>query len=259
LQGGVNGGTAQNIYGKAGIGVIGVKNAVISNNTIRNIANTNPVGTETAGIIVSGPANELVEISGNICTDDSGLADRTEWGIYCLIANGIRIHDNIVSGTSNAAGIYLNPTNTVTGVVYANLGAESLYSWNQVVPIVFSLANIPANATTFLLPFGNSPDNGFILPSGGRIVAISAKLNEAFTAGTISVATSINGTTQANLTMVNADFVSQVKGYKQISTASGTQFAPLDEIKVTVTTDVAFLPTTSDIQVVLYVDVGIKF
>lgn len=261
IMGGVNGGTAQNIYCKAGIGIIAATSVIVANNTLKNPANTNPVGTETAGIIVSGSAGisvcDNIEISGNTIFDDSGLADRTEWGIYCLIGSDIRIHNNYIGGTQNSAGIYLHPTNITSSAVYANRGTESEYSWQQLVPLVFSRENIPANGNQSTYPFGLTFDEEIIIPSAGRIVGVAVKLTTTISTGNLTVKTYSNGVEQTNVQIVTSDFVGS-SAIKKIGASSGNQVSSGQRYKVVLTTDASFSPTTMDAIITVFVDCGMK-
>lgn len=259
FQGGVNGGAAENIYGKAGIGIIGAVHVVIANNTLLNVANTNPTGTETACIIISGNAPDEIEISGNTCVDNSGLADRTEWGIYCLVGNNIRIHNNYIAGVQNGAGIYLHPTQVINSTVYANRNTESIYSWNQIVPLVFALSNIPANATSSTYPYNMTAfDDSMILPTGGRIVGVSARLSTPITAGNLTVRTYGNAVEMTNLQITTADFAGTTNAYKRVGAFANPEIAVGQPFRVAIQTDAGFLPITDDIVVTVFIDIGPK-
>jgi hypothetical protein len=258
MIGGVNGGTAENIYGKAGIGIIGGKNVVISDNTFKNIANHNPIGTETACIIVSGyaGATENIEIHGNSCVDDSGLADRTEWGIYCAIGQDIRIHNNYVSGVQNGAGIYLEPNLVLNSTVYANRNTEASYSWNQIVPFVFTRPSIAANQTVDAYPWGQTFDDALVLPTGGVIVAVSAKLSTTITAGNLTVKTFANGVEVTPYQITTADFVGGF-AYKTGGALSQPIIEPGQQYKVSIVTDISYAPA-NNVIVTVFVDIGPK-
>lgn len=259
MENGVNGGTAQNIYGKYGVGLVGAINAVVTSNTFKNIANTNPVGSETSCITVSNSNSANIEISGNSCVDNSGLADRTEWGIYCLIGTNLRIHNNYVSGVQNSAGIYIHPTDVTSSVVYANINTDSIYSWNQIVPLVFALSNIPANTTSSAYPYNMTAfDDSMIFPTGGRIVAVSARLSTVITAGSLIVKTYGNGVEMTNLQITATDFAGTTNAYKRVGSMTNTLIAAKQPYKVTVVTDASFTPTTDDIVITLFIDIGPK-
>lgn len=259
LEGGVNGGIAQNIYGKSGIGIVGAKNVVISSNTLKNIANHNPVGSETACIVVSGSSTtQNVDIFGNSCVDDSGLADRTEWGIYCLAGTNIRIHDNYVDGVQNGAGIYVDG-GVVSPVIYANRNTESAYSWYQIIPLVFGLSNISAGATANAYPYNMTAfDSSMVLPSKGRIVGVSARLSTLVTAGTITVKVFGNAVEMTNLRIVTADFSGTTNATKSVGSAINPSIDITQPYSVTIETNAGFLPTTNDITVTVFVDIGLK-
>jgi len=262
LMGSVNGGTAQNIYCKAGIGIIAAKDVIVSNNTMQNIANTNPTGTETAGIIISGSAgisvSENIQIFGNNIIDTSGLADRTEWGIYCLIGSDIHIQQNRISGVSNGAGIYLHPTLVTNADVYANIGTESEYSWNQLVPLIFARVDIPANGNQTTYPYGLTFDDELIIPSSGRLVGVSVKLTTPISSGDLTVRSYSNGVERTNLQIVTADFGGGSQAIKKISATSGDQVSAGQRFKVVLTTDASFAPTTMDALITLFIDCGMK-
>ena len=261
LIGGVNGGIAQNIYTKSGIGIISANNVVVSNNTIKNVANHAPVGTSTACITVSGSlgvsTGSNIEIASNVCIDDSGLTDRTQYGIYCLIGTNVRLHNNSVSGFSTT-GIYLSPTNLTNIQSYANIGSESEQSWAQTVPLQFTRSNLPANGNQVTYPFGFVDDTEIIIPSAGRIVGVAVKMSNAISAGNVTVRSYSNGVEQTNVQIVTADFAGTALAVKSISALSGTQVSAGQRFKVVVTTDAAFLPTTTDIQIVMFVECGLK-
>ena len=257
---GINGGTAENIYGKAGVGLIGAAHTVVTGNTFRNVANTNPVGTETACVIVSGSAGVLegedIEIANNVFIDDTGDTDRTEWGVYCLVGSNIRIHHNHFSGFATG-NVYLDPTYVTDAASYANTGATTHQTWAQPVPVVFIRVDIPAGSDQSTYPWGMTTDTEAVLPSPGRVVGISVKLSTAITAGNLTVKVLANGTEDTDLRLTNADFTATV-ATKAIDAFSAAQTAAAQRYKVVLTTDGSFAPTTMDAVITLFVDLAWK-
>jgi len=260
FSGGVNGGTAENIYGKAGVGLVSVAHAVVQGNTFRNVANTNPVGTETACVIVSGSSGVLVgsdiEISGNTFLDDSGLADRTEWGVYCLVGSNIRIHNNSFSGFATG-NVYLDPTNVADAQSYANEGATSDQTWGQPVLLVFVRADVPAAGDQVTYPWGFTAETEVVLPTPGRLVGMAVKNSASISAGTATFKAFADGTENTALQITNADFTSTV-ATKRLSSSGVVQTAVAKRFKVVITTDGSFAPTTLDSVITLVVDVSYK-
>jgi hypothetical protein len=257
LHGGVNGGTADDIYSKNGIGIIGAKNVLVTNNTIKNVANTNPVGSDTSCITVSGTGNENIQITGNHCSDDSGLSDRTEYGIRVVNGSDLRIFNNYIAGTSTGS-ITVTEANTSNVTIYSNRNAEDEYSWTQIVPIYFIRENIPANGDQSTYVFGQTWETEAIIPADGRIVGVAVKLSAAISAGNLTVKSYSNGVERTNLQIVNSDFSGGTIAQKKIGASNGAQVNAGERYKVVLTTDAAFAPTTMDAIVTMFVDIAKK-
>lgn len=262
LQGRVNGGVAEGIYGKAGIGIIGAKNVIVSNNTIRNVVTYNPVGTDTACIIISGSAGievgTNIKIINNSCVDDSGESIKTQWGIYCFFGNDIEIIDNTVSGTTNAGGIYIDPNYCHRVACYGNTFTESEYSWNQIIPVIFTLSGINASGTYDMFPTSLTGITGLVIPSNSRMVAIAAELNTPITAGAITITPKCNGVTQTWAVLTQATFGGSISCYVKANPANTTQNLNYTALTVTVATDGSYLPIGSELVVTMLIDIGLK-
>lgn len=258
---GVNGDTGDDIFGKAGVGLIGAAHAVVSNNTFRNVANTNPVGTETACVLVSGSSGvvegEDIEIANNVFIDDTGDADRTEWGVYCLVGSNIRVHHNHFSGFATG-NVYFDATYVSSAASYANTGATTHQTWAQPVPVVFIRTDIPASGDQSTYPWGMTADTEAVLPTPGRVVGVSVKLSTTISAGTLTVKVLANSVEDTDLRLTNADFGGGTVATKPISVSSAAQTAAAQRYKVVLTTDGSFSPTTMDAVVTLFVDVAWK-
>jgi len=258
IDGGVNGGTAQGIYGKNAIGVIDGKNVLIANNTIKNPANYAPVGSDTSCITISGSNNQNIQITGNFCYDDTGAADRTQYGIRIVNGTDIRIFNNYIAGVSTTP-ILVSEANTSNVTIYANRGASDEYSWTQIVPIYFIRENIPANGNQDTFVFGQTWETEAIIPADGRIVGVGIKLSAAISAGTLTVKSYSNGIERTNLQITNADFTGGgTIAQKKISASDGAQVNSGERYKVVLTTDAAFLPTTMDAIITMFVDIAKK-
>lgn len=248
IRGGVNGGTADNIYGKAGIGIIAAKNVTVADNVIRNPANTNPVGTETAGIIVSGSAGvevgSKIDILNNTIIDDSGLADRTEWGIYCLVGDDLTITGNRISGTATGK-IYLDPTYVTNARCYNNTGAETKYEKGCTETYVFTRENIPANGTQVTYAYGTTFESEIPANSDGRLIGVSVKLSTPLTTSTLQVQVLANGVAETDLT-INAVIAGATVYTAQVAESSGLLVTAGQLIKVNIITGATFAPTTMD-------------
>lgn len=253
-------GAGANSYGKAGIGFIGVKGGVIANNVLRNIGNYDAVGSDTSGITLSASygttTNERVTVANNTIIDDTGDSLRTKYGITLTVGTLCKVYGNQISGMRTAP-MSIGANFTISSI-YGNPGASDEYSWGQIVSLVFSKQNVPANTATIdTVPFGYADDNEIVIPCAGTLVGLSAKLNTAVTAGNITITPYSNGTARSNLEITLADFSSNI-ATKRIAASSGVAVAAGSRFKVNIATDASFLPTTLDAQITLFIDIGAK-
>ena len=243
-------------YGKCAIGIIGAKQVTIAKNTIRNPANYTPIGTDTAGIILSSSypttQNYDVLIEGNTIIDDTGATDRIKYGINVNSGNRVTVRNNTVSGASTLQ-IRYDSSYTFDVLLEGNVSAETTYSWGNLITVPFTKSNIAASATTALNPYGWTDDTKFVLPVSGKLVGVSARSSAAFT-GTITVTPYSAGNPATNLIFTQADFTSQ-NAYKRVTSVDGQQTNAGEELRVDVTTNGAFT-NTHDILVVLFIDAG---
>lgn len=137
---------------------------------------------------------------------------------------------------------------------------ERIISRGQLVPLTFMQDAVAASQTNVQLPIaevtagaGNAID-GYVMPFAGEIVAVSAILSAAATAGTLTVGATIAGTEAADPTL----------SITTATTASDTcprgtaQFAAGATIGAEITSGGTWDGTTADlgvtVWVLLYVD-----
>jgi hypothetical protein len=95
---------------------------------------------------------------------------------------------------------------------------------------------------------GNAVD-GFVMPFPGQVVAISARLSAAATAGTLTVGATINGTEAADPTLS----ITTAQSAHDKTIRGSAQFAAGDLIGAEITTDGSWDGTSSDLLVVVFV------
>jgi hypothetical protein len=245
---------------KDGIGLIGIKGAVISGNTIRNISNIVSVG-DTTGITISGSLGVTVvtdvTITNNIIIDDTAAANRNDYGIRVTLGDGLTIYGNRISGAS-IAQISIAASNTSDIDCYANPGAELDYSWSQIWTTPFWKDNLAASSTHNLAPSGWAGDYEIPMPCNGVLVGVTARLSAAISAGTITIKSYTNSVERTNLQVVNADFGGGAIATKTIASQDGVVVTQGQRIRVEAVTDGSWLPTTDDLFVSLTFDIGKK-
>lgn len=255
-------GVAGGSYGKYGVGLIGVKGASVIGNTFRNISNYNAPGSDRTAIVVSASAGvttaEDIEISGNTIIDDTGHADRTEYGIDIVTGTRVRVHHNNVSGAATAQ-IRVSASNTTDVSVHSNPGAEGSYSWGNTIRATFKASNLAATNTLALTPDGYADDTEIVFPSPVRLVGIAVKITATIGGGTISVNPYTNSVLRTGLQVVNADFSGGTIATKAIAInhTDAVTIAAGQRARVDVVTS-GFSPTTEDIHVTLIFDTDMK-
>jgi parallel beta-helix repeat protein len=246
---------------KDGIGLIGVRGATVKGNVIRNISNIVSVG-DCVGIQVSGSMGitvaEDIEIEGNIIVDDSGIANRMDYGIKITLANRIRVVGNRVRGAS-VNQINIAASNVTALACFGNPGAEEDYSWSGCLATMpFWRDNLAISSTLPLYPSGWTSEIELAMPCSGVLVGIVVRLSAAISAGTLTVNPYTNSVLRTNLQVLNADFGGGAIASKRIATESGVVVTAGQRIKVEVVTDGSWAPTTADIHVSLVFDLGQK-
>jgi hypothetical protein len=126
---------------------------------------------------------------------------------------------------------------------------ERITAKGQLVPFVFNQDALAASQSDVQL---GSPDGagatGIAAPFGGEVVAVTADLTAAGSAGTLSVGASIGGTEVAASTLAFTDETS-----KRVALVRGTaEFNAGDLIGVEITTDGTWNGTTADLTAVVW-------
>jgi hypothetical protein len=136
--------------------------------------------------------------------------------------------------------------------------ATTLTDPHKLIALTFFQDNVAASQTDVQLlvnevasAAGNAVD-GFVMPWPGNIVAISARLSAAATAGTLSVGPTINGTEQTDPTLAITTAASAYDAGTRLA-AGLPAFAAGDLIGAEITTNGSWDGTSSDLAVVVFV------
>lgn len=239
-----------------GIGFINCSSIQIVSPIIRNVGNFAPgPGAHTCGIVLSGANTTEVDIINPQIVDDTGNANRTDYGII-LNSNptNIRIKGGKIEGTSDGE---VSMTGSPVRLRIENLdGAETDYTWANVTRYSFSLQNIPASATTTLWADGQTNIDAAILPCAGRVVGAAVRLSTVG-AGTFSFKALVAAVEQTGVRVTNTDFGSGASASKKISTKDALQGATGAQLTATVTTDGSWVNTVGA-KLDVFVDHGMK-
>jgi hypothetical protein len=95
-----------------------------------------------------------------------------------------------------------------------------------------------------------------VLPTGGVIVAVSAKLSTVITGGNLTVKTFGNGVEATPFRITTADFVGGF-AFKTGGALSQPIIEPGQQYKVSIVTDVPYTPA-NNVIVTVFVDIGPK-
>lgn len=241
---------------KDGIGVINCKNVQIIAPIMRNIGNFVPPGGVCAGIQISGNDVANIDIVNPQITDDTGAANRTDYGIYIGAGSSddVRIRGGRISGMSDAP---IEKGGAVNLRIEAVDGAATDQSWGNVVKYMFKISNIPATANTDLLWDGETGQDAAILGPPGRIVMVVARLTGGISSGSLGFKTYRSAVEETAVEIVNADWGGGLTVVKSQASRSATQVAAGAQIKVTAVSN-SLSPTTIDAIVEVYVDIGMK-
>jgi hypothetical protein len=164
------------------------------------------------------------------------------------VADGQIIYANVTRApTQNATlgvGLVSNVPNTDSAMAIAvRIGTEIYWRWGvklidgETANLFGALASnaigdVYERAATFGVPIGASSDEATVGRAiyPGSIVALSAELTIAMTAGTITINVKVNGTTQFTLTLTSSD-----PPYKQVTFAPGVYpIGTTDQISIEV-------------------------
>lgn len=135
---------------------------------------------------------------------------------------------------------------------------NTLSRW-QLVPLVFSQASVAASQTNVQL-YTSEVDatvldtTGYVVPWEGKIVAISAHLSAAATAGSLTVGATIGGTEASDPTL---SITTQTE--KSDTAPRDAAVFPADSvIGAEITSSAAWDGTTSDLNVIVWVAVKVS-
>lgn len=250
---------AATVETKDGIGLVNAIDVAISGNTIRNVGNFVPVGGVCAAVQVSGNTCRNIVITGNAFSDDTGDPDRTDYGVYLNEGASVIVRNNTIEGMSQAAIGWVGTPSPL--IADGNVGAEGEYSWGSPTPYVFQRPNIPASAALTPAYPGNQTEWDEIpAPCRGAVVGLSVLLSTPITAGAITFKAYSNGIHRTALDITQADFAGGVAFAKAISVtnADAVALSPGQRLRVYITTDGSFTPTTLDALAVVTFDTSVK-
>ena len=130
---------------------------------------------------------------------------------------------------------------------------NTLSRW-QLVPLVFSQASVAASQTNVQL-YTSEVDatvldtTGYVMPWEGKIVAISAHLSAAATAGTLTVGATVGGTEGSDPTL---SITTETEKY-DTAPRTAARFAVGAVIGAEITSSATWDATTSDLNVIVWV------
>jgi hypothetical protein len=259
---------AGNANSMNGIGLIGVADTRVSNVTIRNVANAVPAdGSHPSGLHIINCNN--IRVSDFSIIDDTGAADRMQYGFRVVGGSKIVIEDGEISGFSVEA-IYKPtggsaPTNVSIDRVR---GAKDDETWGNLTRFTFARQNITPSSTLKLLVAGEAGAEGAVMPCNGRIVAVSARAGDGQVfLGSYSVQTRINGAAETDVSLVSSGATGTQANFETVDGSSqaiasrsadaATQMLKGDRISMIITTDGSW-DAVHDIYADVWVDTRFK-
>ncbi|RKE84600.1 hypothetical protein [Rhizobium sp. AG855] len=248
---------------KNGIGLVAVKGAIVSANTMRNVGNMPLViGTaDCSSIVIAGGAvgsSMNIKLCDNNLIDDSGNTTRTDYHINVSAGADIELYDNTLSGASEA-GLIIAATGVSNITGSNNKGAFEDFSWGPVAVFQFAADNVPASANPFYVrPINWAGDTDFGMPMTGRIVGIGVKLSQSLTAGSFEVAPYIGASKVSTFAVTRTDLGGLAELIRKTQTGGGVLIKAGERISIRAVTDGSLSPTTSDILVTLIIDISGK-
>lgn len=133
---------------------------------------------------------------------------------------------------------------------------ERITARGQLVPLTFHQNAVAASQTNAQLPLvetsatSSSTDNDeYVMPFDGEIVAISAEVSAAATAGSLTIGATIDGTEAADPTL---SITTATEAWDTCPRGTA-QFAAGDRIGAEITTSGTWDATTADLAVVVWV------
>ncbi|HEV7651345.1 MAG TPA: hypothetical protein VGP26_24610 [Actinophytocola sp.] len=132
---------------------------------------------------------------------------------------------------------------------------ERIIAKGQLVPLVFMQDAVAASQTDVQLlvaevasAAANAVD-GYVMPFDGEIVAVTARLSAAATAGTLTVGPTVGGTEKTDPTLS----VTTAQSARDTAPRGAAVFAAGDLVGAEITTDGTWDATTADLAVVVWV------
>jgi len=126
-------------------------------------------------------------------------------------------------------------------------------SKGQLIPLVFGQDAVAASQTDVQLPTaageGSQAVDGYAMPFDYQVVAVSASLSAAATAGTLSIGATINGTEAADSTFV---VTTATNAYQRVLRGKARGAAG-SRLGAEITTNSGWDGTTSDLVVTVWV------
>lgn len=134
---------------------------------------------------------------------------------------------------------------------------ERVIAKGQLVSLVFGQADVAASQTDVQLSVAavdNASDDqlavdGYVMPFEGEIVAVTARLSAAATAGQLTVGATVGGTEKTDPTLT----ITTAQAASDTATRGTSTFAAGDVVGAEITTNGSWDGTTADLCVVVWV------
>lgn len=124
----------------------------------------------------------------------------------------------------------------------------------QVVPVTFFQANVAASQSAVALKEATNQNTAIVMPFAGQVVAVSANLSAAATAGTLTASVTVGGTADAD----TATAITTQTEKTTVIPRDKTAFVAGDLIGVKITTTAGWDGTTADLTVTVFVALAVE-
>lgn len=239
---------------KDGIGLIGVKGATVTANSVLNVGNFAPAGGNCSCVQIAG--SDLITITGNSFRDDTGNANRTDYYIYINVGTNVTIAQNLVGGASDGV---VGTLGSNTGLTISGTGGAPVsHSWTMPVAYIFERENLAASTTVDMLSTPGTAFQEIPVSCPGAPVALSVLLSTPVAAGSLTLKVIVEGVEHTALRITQADFAGGVKFTKAIAASEAISVPVSSRLVVRCVTDGSFLPTTLDAQATITFDAAVK-
>lgn len=132
---------------------------------------------------------------------------------------------------------------------------ERILSQWQLVPLTFhqnavaaSQSNVQLKLVETAATSSDTDNDEYVMPFDGRIVAVSAEVSAAATAGSLTVGATIDGTEETSPTL---SITTATEAYDRAARDTAP-FSAGDRVGAEITTDASWDGTTSDLAVVVW-------